>query len=172
MTTQLAARDPLRHLQAGRPDLLGPVPLPGGDQINQHDASAVDSIDGSTVFAELGVGPLQRNAEVGHCADAVRRECQQHHPLRRHLGKRIHIPTQLRADGVGGSGDVVDAGPVHQDGRIQPGLQSNQDGIGVLPMPRAARIVGDRHQQVDQSVHGFVVQRVGLGQGVQDPTVG
>ena len=172
MTTQLAARDPLCHLQAGRPDLLGPVPLPGGDQVNQYDAPALDGIDGSTAFAELRVGLLQWSAEVGHCADTVRRECQQHHPLRRQLCKGLHIPTQPRPDGVRGCGDVVDTGPVHQDCRIQSGFQSNQDGVRLLPMPSAARIVGDRHQQVDQSVHGFVVQCVGLGQGVQDSPVG
>ncbi len=32
MTAQLTALDLLRHLKEGRPDLLGPRPVPGGDQ--------------------------------------------------------------------------------------------------------------------------------------------
>ena len=143
---QLAALDLLSHVQAGRSDLLGLRPVSGGDQVQHDHAPALDGIDGCAVLAELFVGPLKRSAEIGHDAEAIRRKRQQHHALRRHLRQQLHGPGQHRTDGVGGGGDVLDAGPVHQDRRVQSRLQGEQGGVGLLPVPGAAGIVGDRHK--------------------------
>ena len=83
MTTQLAARDPLRHPQAGRTDLLSLRPEPGGDQIEDHDPPALDGINGRAVLAQLCESRLERSAKISHGPGAVRRERQQRHPLRR-----------------------------------------------------------------------------------------
>ena len=69
-------------LQAFRARLLGLFPVSGGDEVQQHYASAFDGVDGCAVPAELCEHLLERRAELGHGIDAVRRVGHQQHVSR------------------------------------------------------------------------------------------
>lgn len=89
VAARLAALDLVCHFQAGCPDLIRLLPVPGGDQVQEHHPPALDGIDGRAGFAQLGEGRLQRAAAAAarprltqwcRCVSSVGSSCPEFGP--------------------------------------------------------------------------------------------
>ena len=162
----------LGHCQAVRPDPVRLLPMPGGHQIEHHHAPHRHGVDRGTVTADLLVGLVERDAEVGHDVNAVRGESQLHDPARFLQRQSVHILAKNRAHVAGGGCDVGDTRSVQQDYRIHPCVDFRYGVIGLLSKPGVVGIVGDRQQQINQPVDRLVVKGVGPFQCAQHAPVG